>query len=215
MIDRRRFLALGAVLMPSTAHAQQAREISAIKLPSPDQDGEVLRALRARRSSRAFAPRPIPLSLLSTLLWAAFGVNRPQSGGRTAPSAHDWQEIDIYAALADATYRYDAKAHQLAPVAAKDLRALTGVQDFVGTAPLNLVYVADFARMKDASAEDRVFFSAADAGVIAQNVYLYCASAGLATVVRGLVDRRKLAPALGLRQDQRIVLAQTVGFPAE
>jgi SagB-type dehydrogenase family enzyme len=171
-------------------------------------------ALRGRKSTREFSSRPISQADLSTLLWAAFGINRASSGGHTAPSAHGWQEIDIYAAFSDAAYRYDAKAHALHRVVDNDVRALTGVQDFVGTAPLNLVYVADFARMRDASPEDRTFFAAADAGVIAQNVYLYCASAGLATVVRGLVNREALAPALKLRPEQRIILAQTVGHPA-
>jgi nitroreductase len=147
-------------------------------------------------------------------LWAAFGINRPATGGRTAPSAHGWQEIEVYAALPEALYRYDARAHTLALAIARDLRALTGIQDYVGTAPLNLVYVADFSRMKDASDTDREFFAATDAAVISQNVYLFCAAANLAVVVRGLVDRRKLAPAMGLRRDQRIVLAQSVGFPA-
>jgi SagB-type dehydrogenase family enzyme len=178
-------------------------------------DGATLmQALQSRASAREFAPRSLPWELLGTLLWAAFGVNRPATGGRTAPSAHDWQEIEVYAALAEGVYRYDAAAHALRLAVAGDLRRLTGVQDFVGDAPLNLVYVADFARMSGASAEDRTFFASADAGFIAQNVYLVCASAGLACVVRGLVDRRKLAPAMGLRRDQRIVLAQSVGFPA-
>lgn len=197
-----------------SAPAPQAQELSTIKLPPPQDDGELMRALRARKSSRDFSPRPLPHDILANLLWAAFGINRPQSGGRTAPSAHGWQEIDVYAALPEGAYRYDAPAHALTPVAAKDLRALTGVQDFVGTAPLNLVYVADFARMPRANAEERAFFAAADAGTIAQNVYLFCAANGLATVVRGLVDRKKLAAALGLRPEQRIILAQTVGFAA-
>ncbi len=214
MINRRQALAIGVTLMTAAAHAQQTNTTPVIKLPAPSGDGELMRALRARKSSRAFAPRPLPRETLGNLLWAAFGINRPQSGGRTAPSAHNWQEIDVYAAFADGAYRYDARAHALTPVVAKDVRALTGVQDFVATAPLNLVYVADFARMADASAEDRLYFAPADAGVIAQNVYLFCAANGLAAVVRGLVNRKDLAPALSLRREQRIILAQSVGFPA-
>jgi SagB-type dehydrogenase family enzyme len=210
MPSRRRFLEM--MLMSTIAHAGQE---SAIKLPPPRLDGATLmHALQSRASGREFARQSLPQELLATLLWAAFGVNRPATGGRTAPSAHDWQEIEVYAALAEGVYRYDAAAHALRLAVTGDLRRLTGVQDFVGDAPLNLVYVADFARMSGASAEDRTFFASADAGFIAQNVYLVCASAGLACVVRGLVDRRKLAPAMGLRRDQRIVLAQTVGFPA-
>jgi nitroreductase len=185
-----------------------------ISLPPPQTraNGELIQALRSRRSTREFSARPLPRELLSTLLWAAFGINRPGTGGRTAPSAHGWQEIDVYAALADATYRYEASAHSLTLAVRGDLRAATGVQDFVATAPLNLVYVADFARMTGATDEERAFFAATDAAVVAQNVYLFCAARGLGTVVRGLVDRKTLAPAMGLRREQRIVLAQSVGF---
>jgi SagB-type dehydrogenase family enzyme len=171
-------------------------------------------ALKNRRSSRAFLPDALPLETVSALLWAAFGVNRRDGGGRTAPSAHNWQEIDVFVVLPEGTFRYDAKAHRLLLVKAEDLRAATGMQDFAATAPLNLVYVADFARMHDAKPDERAFLAGADAGCIAQNVYLFCASARLGTVVRGLIDRRRLASALGLKATERIVLAQTVGHPA-
>lgn len=198
--------------MPIAAAAQ---EIQGIKLPQPQTEaaGDLMQALKLRRSTRTFSDRPLPDDLLSTLLWAAFGINRPTTDGRTAPSAHGWQEMDVYAALRGGLYCYDALANALLPAATGDLRGLTGVQDFVARAPLNLVYVADFSRMTGASEEDRAFFAATDAAVIAQNVYLLCAAKGLATVVRGLVDRKKLAPAMGLRREQRIVLAQSVGFP--
>jgi SagB-type dehydrogenase family enzyme len=212
MLNRRQFL--GVMLMSKAAlvHGE-----GTIALPPPQATGTVslLQALRSRRSTREFSPRPLPLDVLSTLLWCAFGVNRPDSGGRTAPSAHNWQEIEVFAALPDGAYRYDAREHALRLVAPGDLRAATGRQDFVATAPLNLVYVADFGKMIDASAEDRTFYASADAAFPAQNVYLCCAAAGLACVVRGLVDRRKLAPALQLRIDQRIVLAQTVGYMSD
>ena len=199
----------------SVVRPVRAQESRIIKLPQPQTDGgDLLQALKARRSTREFSARPLPQELLSTLLWAACGINRPATGGRTAPSAHGWQEIDVYAALPEAAYWYDAQENALVLAAAKDVRALTGLQDFPATAPLNLVYVADFARMPGANEEDRVFFAATDAAVIAQNVYLFCAAKNLAVVMRGMIDRRRLAPALGLRRDQRIVLAQTVGFPA-
>ncbi len=190
--------------------------IGSIELPPPrwERASPVLDLLQKRRSSREFSPRPLPLAVLSTLLWAAFGINRSQTGGRTAPSAHNWQEIAVYAVLADGAYRYDALANALRLVRTGDVRASTGVQDYVGGAPLNLVYVADFGKMSEATDEQRTFYASADAAVIAQNVYLFCACTGLATVVRGLVDRRKLAPALGLPVTERIVLAQTVGYPA-
>jgi SagB-type dehydrogenase family enzyme len=191
-------------------------ELGVVALPAPKWEPArgVIELLAKRHSKREFAPRVLPLEALSSLLWAAFGINRPAIGGRTAPSAHDWREIDVYAVMAEGAYRYDPVANVLHLVRAGDLRAATGVQDFVGSAPLDLVYVADFDAMKDATAEERVFCASADAGVIAQNVYLFCAATGLATVVRGLVDRRRLAAALGLPPHRRIVLAQTVGFVA-
>jgi SagB-type dehydrogenase family enzyme len=199
--------------MTGTRPAQDATKIS---LPQPDrEDGTpLMQALQARHSTREFAGRPLPPQVLSNLLWAASGVNRPQSGQRTAPSAHDWREIDVYVVMADGVYRYDPPSHTLGPVAAGDIRPLTGVQDFVAAAPLNLVYVADLDRMNDAGADNQALYSATDTGFIAQNVYLYCASAGLATVVRGLIDRDALGAALGLGRAQRIMLAQSVGYPA-
>ncbi len=190
-------------------------ETDAVVLPPPalPPAATLVQALEKRRSSRAFRPDPLPLATLSALLWAGFGINRRNSAHRTAPSARNWQEIDVYAVLAEGAYRYDAAAHQLLLVKAEDLRSATGTQDFVAGAPLNLVYVADFSRMHDAGADERPFLAGADAGCIAQNVYLFCAAGGLATVVRGLIDRARLAAALGLSPTQRIALAQTVGLP--
>lgn len=187
----------------------------ACALPPPlfPQGATLLAALKCRRSTRAFHADPIPVETLSALLWAAAGINRPESGGRTAPSAHDWQEIDVYVVLPEGSFRYDAAAHRLTLVNTEDLRARTGLQDFVGQAPLDLVYVADFARMDGARPEEREFFAGADSGFIAQSAYLACAALGLGSVVRALIDRRTLAPALGLRTSQRIVLAQTIGLP--
>jgi SagB-type dehydrogenase family enzyme len=170
-----------------------------------------MQVLKERRSTRTFNMEKLPAQVLSNLLWAAFGVNRPESGKRTAPSAMDWQEIDIYIAIADGLYLYDAKANRLTPVVRDDVRGQTGTQPFVKDAPLNLVYVADLARTRSSSA-DRDMYVAADTGFIAQNVYLFCSSEGLATVVRGSIDRPALAKAMRLRPDQRIMLAQTVGY---
>lgn len=150
---------------------------------------------------------------MSDLLWAAWGINRTDSGKRTAPSAMNWQEVDVYVSTADGLFLYDAKEHTLIPVLAKDLRALTGKQEFVKDAPVNLVFVADFSKMGDAPDENKMITAHADAGFIGQNVYLYCASAGLATVVRGLIDKPALEKAMGLRPDQKVILAQTVGYP--
>jgi SagB-type dehydrogenase family enzyme len=185
-----------------------------IKLPAPDKRGglPLMQALAKRRSSREFQRKPLPLPMLSSLLWAAFGVNR-RGGGRTAPSAIDAQEIDVYVALPDGAYLYDAQAHALRLVAASDLRRITGYQDFVDEAPLDLVLVADHARMRMVPAAQRESYASAAAGAIAENVYLYAASAGLATVIRAWIDRAAIADALGLTHDQQVLLSQTVGYP--
>ncbi len=186
-----------------------------VTLPAPQMDGgkPLMQALKARHSTREFAPDKLPLQTLSNLLWAANGENRP-GGQRTAPSAVNAQQIDIYVALADGTYLYQAKGHRLQSAFAEDLRKLTGSQAFVAGAPLNLVYVADLSK-PNVGAEDRLLWAAAGAGFISQNVYLYCASEGLNTVVRAMMDRDALAKALKLRPDQRILLSQTVGFPVK
>lgn len=169
-----------------------------------------MQVLKDRKTTRDFAADKLSPQVLSNLLWAAFGVNRPD-GRRTAPSAMNWQEIDVYVAISDGLFLYNAKANRLDPVLAQDLRAATGMQDFVGIAPVNLVYVADLS--KAGSRSDAEFFSAADAGFIAQNVYLFCASENLATVVRGGIDRAGLGKTMKLRPEQKILLAQTVGYP--
>lgn len=189
-------------------------ESGTVPLPPATAGSAIFAALAHRRSTRAFRPDPLDLQDVADLMWAAFGVNRSESGGRTAPSAHNWQEITVYAVLPQGAYRYEPSRHALQLVVADDLRAATGVQDFVGAAPLNLVYVADFDRMAEAPGEEQAFLAGADAGCIAENVYLHCAACGLGTVVRGLVDRRRLARALRLQPTQRIVLAQSVGYPA-
>jgi SagB-type dehydrogenase family enzyme len=192
-----------------------AAELLPIKLPPPNLNSgkSLMQSLQARKSSRDFSTKKLPVEVLSNLLWAACGINRPESGRRTAPSAVNWQEVDIYVAMADGLYLYNAKEHVLKPVINQDIRALTGKQTFVKDAPVNLIYVADYSRMGGANAEERNSYSAADTAFIAQNVYLYCASEGLATVVRGSIDRDVLAKAMQLLDNQRIILSQTVGYP--
>ena len=173
----------------------------------------LMHVLRERKSARAFNPKKLPNRVLSNLLWAANGINRPGSGARTAPSAMNQQEIDIYVATADGLYLFDVKAHQLKPVLKEDIRSRTGQQAYAGEAPVNLIYVADYAKMVRTKAEDRDFYAAADTGFISQNVYLYCASEGLSTVVRGTIDKAMLAGVMKLRPDQKIILSQSVGYP--
>jgi nitroreductase len=171
-----------------------------------------MQALARRHSSREFAAGPLSQPVLSGLLWSAFGVNRPD-GGRTAPSAINAQEVDVYVALPSGAYRYEAKSHTLQLVAASDLRRVTGYQDFVDEAPLDLVYVADHTRMRMIPVAQRESYASACAGAIAQNVYLFAASNDLATVIRAWIDRAAMAEALGLSHDQQVLLSQTVGYP--
>jgi nitroreductase len=189
-----------------------AQDLQPVVLPPPQTDGgkPLMQALRDRASQREFAPDALPPQVLSNLLWAAWGVSRPESGKRTAPSAMNRQEMDVYVATADGLYRYEAKEHRLQPVTKEDVRALTGTQAYVGTAPVNLVYVS---RAGGGSAEDQAISGGAHAGFISENVYLFCASEGLATVVRGSINREPLAKAMQLGPGQKIVLAQTVGYP--
>jgi SagB-type dehydrogenase family enzyme len=193
-----------------------AQENHLMKLPQPQFETgmPLMQVLRARKSTREFSPEKLPTQVLSDLLWAAFGVNRPETGGRTAPSTRNWQDIDIYVTTADGLYLFDAKNHALNMIQAQDIRALTGTQNFVGSAPVNLIYVSDFTRMdSDMSQEDRKITAAIDTGFIGENVYLYCASTGLATVVRGSIDKDPLAKVMKLKSTQWIVVAQSVGYP--
>ncbi len=181
--------------------------------PSTPQGGmPLMEALSLRRSQRNFSPEALPEQTLADLLWAAAGINRSELSGRTAPSAMNAQEVDVYAALPKGLYRYDAVKHTLQLVAAMDVRRVTGYQDFVDKAPLDLVYVSDHSRMKLVPASQRQPYAYAAAGAMAQNVYLYCASVGLATVIRAWFDRTALSQAMGLDADKEILLAQTVGI---
>jgi nitroreductase len=195
--------------------AMAADDVATRELPPPRQGGgkPLFEALLLRRSIREYADRPLSAQALSDLLWAAFGINRPNSGDRTAPYWRHIMVIDIYAALADGVWSYDPKRHALQRHLGADLRALTGMQDFVGTAPLNLIYVAHGERMADVSPQDRRLFASVDTGFIGQNVYLFCASEGLATVFRGAVPYQKLEAALHLEEGQFVTFAQTVGYP--
>ena len=191
-----------------------AQELQPIKLPPPQTDGgkPLMQVLKTRHTTREFDTAKLTPQVLSNLLWAGFGVNR-DDGKRTAPSAVNWQEIDIYVFLEEGTYVYQAKENVLKPVASGDLRAAAGAQAFVATVPVNLVYVADLAKTGKIAPEQRDIWSPADAGFIAENVYLFCASEGLNVVVRGMIDKAALAAKLQLRPDQKIWLAQSIGYP--
>jgi len=204
---------LTAIIILSAA--VYAKDIEPIRLPAPQTEGgkPLMQALKERKSLREFSAKELPLQMLSDMLWAACGINRPETGGRTAPTAKNMQEIDVYVVKAEGVYLYDAKANILAPILAGDIRAITGKQSFVKDAPVNLVFVANLSKMGGMDAASMDLYSATDTGYISENVYLFCASEGLATVVRGWVDKPALEKAMKLGRGQKVILAQTVGYP--
>lgn len=190
-----------------------------IKLPDPQKEGGIplMKALSLRQSTRGGYGPAVKLTMqqISNMLWAADGINRPGTNHRTAPSAVDWQNIDIYVTTEDGLFLYDAKEHALKVLGKEDVRSVAGQQDFVPGAPCNLIYVADFARAKGMGPDAGVMATAetwsyAGVGFIAQNVYLWCASENLACIVRAMADGEAIKKALNLRPDQHFMLAQTI-----
>ncbi len=195
-----------------------ATDSDILKLPEPNTSGgmPLLDALKSRESSREYSTAKLSEQKLSDLLWAAFGISRTEKGLRTAPSARNWQDIDIYVVLAEGWFLYDHNKHALIRKGGEDIRKYTGSQNFVKEAPVNFVYVSDYKKMSDGIDEEiKSFYAANHAGYISQNIYLYCASEGLATVVRGAIDRDKIHKTLKLKDHQHVIFAQTVGYPKE
>ena len=207
-------LSITALVMTLGLSGLPAQGLKPIPLPAPQTEGgkPLMEALKQRRTTRQFQPGKLPPQVLANLLWAGFGINRPADGRRTAPSAMNAQEVGLYVALPEGLYLYDAKANELTPVSGEDLRPKTNGQPFIKDAPAVLVFVADLSRLAKAKAELRPLYAQFATGCISQNIYLYCASAGLATVVYDL-DRAPLAAAMKLKPEQRIILAQAVGYP--
>jgi len=216
MLTRRQTNAgiLASAALAGTSTMAVGQEPGPRNLPAPRSKGglPLTEALLLRRSTREFSARPLPMQVLSDLLWSAYGVNRP-SGDRTAPCWRHIVVIDIYLSMADGVWLYEPKAHALLPHMGEDIRALTGFNNYVTAAPLNLVYVAHGERMADLPLEERRLNTSVDTGFIGQNVYLFCASEGLATVFRGWGDYPKLAQAMHLPEQQFVTFAQTVGYP--
>ncbi len=186
-----------------------------IRLPKPDMNrgGTVMKALADRHSTREFAAKALSMADLSDLLWAANGVNRPESGKRTAPSAMNKQDVDVYVVLPQGTYLYDAKAHQLNLVSEGDHRdAVAGGQAFVKTAPVSLVLVSDVARMGDVKDSHALLMCAVDAGIVSQNISVFCSAANLATVPRASMDEAKLRTVLKLKDSQKPLMNHPVGY---
>jgi len=214
---RKVLLSVSLIVLGLAIAGAEEQKLEPIKLPAPQMDKgrPLMQALKNRQSLRDITPDKLPLQELGNILWAACGINRLESGRRTAPTAKNWQEIDVYVALPEGLYLYDAKKHILAPVLNEDLRQFTGKQKFAQAAPVVLIYTADFEKMAGAAEENKIFYSATDTGFISQNVYLYCASEGLATVVLGMVDKPRLQEKMKLRPAQRVILTQPVGCPAK
>lgn len=205
-------------------------DLKSVALPAPRDSGGVcvFAALEQRRTTRAISSKPLPAQELANLLWAACGVNRAigpyGQPGRTAASASNSQEIELYVALEQGVYLYDAINHRLVTIVEQDLRvgALTpGQRNVQSVAPVQLIFVADLDRLAHAAeffepalleVEVQKSYYYVDTGLIAGNVYLFAASRGLAAWFHGC-HRTDLARRLGLRMEQRVLFAQSVGYP--
>jgi len=202
------------------------KELQAIVLPKPEKEGgkSIMASLSERKTNRSISSKELPLQVISNLLWAGFGVNRDSGSfgkkGRTAPSASNSQEIDLYIALAGGAYLYEAVGHQLVPVAGGDFRARAG-RGKAATAPLNIFYIADLSRydqgptqpdrkIGDPEVQKSYYFT--DTGFIAQNIYLCSASLGLAAWFHNC-DKDNTVVEFKLKPTQRVLFAQTVGYP--
>ncbi len=185
-----------------------------IKLPEPQKTGGkgIMDCLNTRHTTRQYTSEKIDEQTISNLLWAAWGINR-EDGKRTAPSAKNMQEMKVYVAMENGLYQYEAQKNELIIMFDKDIRQATGFQDFIGDAPLNLIFVADMDLMMEfAEQPDKIIkYSCMDAAFISQNVYLFCASEGLDTVTRGAFDPEAVAEAMYLPENEFVVLTQTVG----
>ena len=194
-----------SLLLTGMLLAQNASALEPKPLPVPHTEGgkPLMEALKERKTVRSFSDKPIEAQVLSDMLWAAFGINRPAEGKRTAPTAMNKQNIELYVLDSAAAWRYDAIANTLVPVVEKDLRSVMDSQPFAAKAPVTLLYVAG----NDIS-------SGMHAGSLYQNVGLFCASVGLNNVVRRM-DKEKLTQALPLPEGTEVIVSQSVGYPVE
>jgi len=192
-----------------------AQDVTLLLPPQTDGGMPLMKALKNRKTSREFSGKELTAQQLSNMLWAACGINRPDEKKRTAPSAMNYQEVDVYVSMAKGLFLYNPEKHSLSEILKDDIRDKTGKQDFVKTAPLTLVFVADYAKMAKSDEKTKEGYAMADAAFISENVYLFCASEGLATGVRAWIDKDVLAKAMKLTPNQHIILAQSVGFPVE
>ena len=205
------FLSLIAACMLSGAYAQT---LSPIQLKAPEKKAglSVMETLANRHSTREFSNKKLTLQELSNLLWAANGINRPEKGMRTAPSAMNAQEVDVYVCMEEGAFLYDAKSNQLQPVIQEDLRGLVGgKQTFVKNAPVVLLMVSDLSKLPGGNSEQTKLMAAIDAGIVSQNISLACSGLGLITVPRASMDKEALAQKLKLKSTQLLLMNNPVG----
>ncbi len=207
-------LGLSLPVQAQKKQAVKAKKETVVKLNAPNMENSVtlMAALQNRQTNRSFSSQELGWQQLADLLWAANGVNRPAGGKRTAPSARNAQEIDIYAFTSAGVFFYDAPNHQLKRIADNDCRAGLYDRGNFGKAPLILVYVGNFDKMQGFDEQARNFYSATDVGFVSQNVYLYCATQGLSTVVCGSFNRDNANKVLNIKNG-KLLLAQPVGYP--
>jgi hypothetical protein len=200
----------------------------ALLKPKTENGKSVLKALQQRKTIREISEKKLSLQMISNILWAACGVNRKKGPfdipGRTAATASNSQEIDVYVALEDGTYLYDAFHNNLIPVIAGDLRPLAigqGQANFGHKAPVRLIYVVDINKLTNTSGyqepglqnpEIQKSYYYVDTGLVAGNVYLFAASQGLASWFHNC-NKPGLTAKLNLRADQRVLFGQTIGYP--
>ena len=205
------FLSLVAACMLSGAYAQT---LSPIQLKAPEKKAglSVMETLANRHSTREFSNKNLTLQELSNLLWAANGINRSEKGMRTAPSAMNAQEVDVYVCMEEGAFLYDAKSNQLQPVIQEDLRGLVGgKQTFVKNAPVVLLMVSDLSKLPGGNSEQTKLMAAIDAGIVSQNISLACSGLGLITVPRASMDKEALAQKLKLKSTQLLLMNNPVG----
>lgn len=191
-----------------------AQDLVPITLVDPNLKREttLMQALSERKSTREFNQTQLNDQDLSDLLWAANGINRKDKQGRTAPSAMNSQEIAIYVIRAEGVYLYDAVKHVLNPIQKGDFRKHIANQNFVETAPVNLILVADLSRFKHGDNNQKKLWAAFDAGIVSQNISIFCSAAKLATVPRAMINTEKMNAALKLKNTQLIQLNHPIGY---
>lgn len=203
------FFAIVFIALTNVSTAQ-----TLIELPEPDKAGgmPLMQAINERHSSRNFVDKALTKQQLSELLWVAYGINRPASEKHTIPTSRNRQDIEVYLTTKDGVFKYLPKEHALFQISNEDKRKLAGMQNFVKDASVNLIYVSDFDKLGNSSNEVKTMTAATHCGFIGQNVYLYCASEGLISVFRAMIDKEKAAELLQLEDNKHVIYSQSVGY---